>query len=68
MQEKDKFKPNNVSYMLYFQACIKLKSFDQGKAMHEQLKQKTTAYMKNKVSIKILKYFDNIFFNYLGIS
>jgi len=35
--------------MLYFQACIMLKSFEQGKAMHEELKQKTSNYIKNKV-------------------
>jgi hypothetical protein len=52
MQEKDKIKPNNVSYMLYFQACIKLKSFEQGKAMYEKIKQKSTAYLKNKVRLE----------------
>jgi hypothetical protein len=49
MREKDKMKPNNVSYMLYFQACVILKSFEQGKAMHEELKKKVSTYMKNKV-------------------
>ncbi len=49
MREKHKIKPNNISYMLYFQACIMLKSFEQGKAVHEELKQKTSAYIKNKV-------------------
>jgi hypothetical protein len=49
MREKYNIKPNNVSYMLYFQACVMLKLFEQGKAMHEELKKKTSAYMKNKV-------------------
>jgi len=55
MREKDKIKANSMSYMLYFQACIKLKLFEQGKAMHEELKQKTSTYMKNKVSYKYLR-------------
>ncbi len=49
MRQKINIKPNNISYMLYFQACIMLKSFEQGKAMHEELKQKTSNYIKNKV-------------------
>ncbi len=49
MRQKMNIKPNNISYMLYFQACIMLKLFEQGKAMHEELKQKTSAYTKNKV-------------------
>ncbi|CAF2414978.1 unnamed protein product [Rotaria sp. Silwood2] len=48
MREKDKVKPNNESYMLFFQACVKLQLFEQGKALHEELKQKTSTYMKNK--------------------
>ncbi len=60
MREKDKIKPNNISYILYFQACIQLKLFDQGKAIHEELKQKTSAYMKNKVRLKFLQLKKNI--------
>ncbi|CAF0935814.1 unnamed protein product [Rotaria sordida] len=48
MREKDKIKPNNTSSMLFFQACVKLQLFEQGKALHEELKQKTSAYLKNK--------------------
>jgi hypothetical protein len=49
MREPNKIKPNSISYMLYFQACVMLKSFEQGKALHEEIKQKTTNYLKNKV-------------------
>ncbi|CAF4243967.1 unnamed protein product [Rotaria magnacalcarata] len=49
MQETDKIKPNNISFILFFQACIQLQLFEQGKALHEELKQKTSNYMKNKV-------------------
>jgi hypothetical protein len=49
MREKNTIKPNNMSYMLYFQACTMLKSFEQAKAMHEELKLKTSTYIKNKV-------------------
>jgi hypothetical protein len=49
MRDVAKIKPNNVSYLLYFQACVMLKSFDQAKAMHEELKQKVSTFMKNKV-------------------
>ena len=28
MRDKAKIKPNNISYMLYFQACVMLKSFE----------------------------------------
>ncbi|UJR23443.1 hypothetical protein I4U23_026448 [Adineta vaga] len=48
IQEKDNFKPNSMSYMLYIQACIKCKAFDKGKAIHEELKQKSSTYNKNK--------------------
>ncbi|CAF3015252.1 unnamed protein product [Rotaria socialis] len=48
MQQTDKTKPNNVSFMLFFQACIKLQLFEKGKALHEELKQKTSNYIKNK--------------------
>jgi len=48
MHEKDNLKPNNVSHTIYFQACTMLKSFEQGKALHEELKQKSSHYMKNK--------------------
>jgi hypothetical protein len=60
MREKHKIKPNNISYMLYFQACIMLKSFEQGKAVHEELKQKTSAYIKNKVrySLSQIEFID----------
>ena len=50
MSEKDKVKPNSTSYMIYIQACIKLKAFDKGKAIHEELKEKSAAYTKNKVN------------------
>lgn len=60
MREKDKIKPNNISYTLYFQACIMLKSFAQGKAMHEELKQKSSTYMKNKVQL-IFSSISNLF-------
>jgi len=49
MREKNTIKPNNMSYMLYFQACTMLKSFEQAKVMHEELKLKTSTYIKNKV-------------------
>ncbi|CAF3825693.1 unnamed protein product [Adineta steineri] len=48
MRENDKIKPNSMSHMLYFQACIKLKAFEQGKKLHDELKQKTANTMKNK--------------------
>lgn len=40
--------------MLYFQACVMLKSFEQGKVMHEELKQKSTTYMKNRVRLTLI--------------
>lgn len=49
MRGADNIKANNVSYMLVFQACIKLKEFEKGKAIHEELKQRTSTYLKNKV-------------------
>lgn len=49
MRDKAKIKPNNVSYTLYFQACAALNLFDQAKAMHNELKEKVSSYMKNKV-------------------
>ncbi|CAF0788681.1 unnamed protein product [Adineta ricciae] len=48
MSEKDKVKPNSTSYMIYIQACIKLKAFDKGKAIHEELMEKSSVYTKNK--------------------
>lgn len=51
MRDKEKMKPNNVTYMLFFQACIKLNAFDQGKALHEELKEKVPQYIKNKVRV-----------------
>jgi hypothetical protein len=37
-----------------------LKSFEQGKAVHEELKQKTSAYIKNKVrySLSQIEFID----------
>lgn len=49
MREKHQIKPNNVSGALYIQACVQLQLFDLGKALHEELKQKSLNYLKNKV-------------------
>ena len=49
MREPGNIKSNNVSNMLYLQACMMLKSFEQGKALHEEIKQRTVNYLKNKV-------------------
>jgi hypothetical protein len=49
MRGPNGIKPNNVSNILYLQACMMLKSYDQGKALHEEIKQKTTNYFKYKV-------------------
>ena len=49
MREKHQVKPNTVSNIFYIQACMMTKSFDLGKALHEDIKQKTPNYFKNKV-------------------
>jgi len=51
MRQKYNIKPVNLSYILYFQACIMLKSFDQAKALHDELKTNNPNYIKNKVNL-----------------
>lgn len=49
MREKYQVKPNTVSNIFFIQACVITKSFDLAKALHEDIKQKTPNYFKNKV-------------------
>lgn len=50
MRSNNNVKTNIAAYILFFQSCIMLKSFDLAKQMHEELKVKQPNYFKNKVS------------------
>ena len=64
MREKHQMKSNTVSNILYIQACIMLQSFDLGKALHEEIKQKLPNYFKNKVRETeiAMEYFERLRF------